>query len=115
MKETVPSVDVKPVDALTLAGIVPLPIAPLTEPVTAKSVAELNATEIVCATALAVSWSVPSDEPLGFVLGDVASAELPSAPLVVPLTSNAVADVNWTISVSLTVAPTTLLIEPLFD
>jgi hypothetical protein len=112
---TVPSVEVKAVDALVVAGSVPLPIAPLAEPVTSNAVAELKTTAMVCGTAAEASSSVPSDELLGFVLGEAASAAPPSAPLAEPVTVKAVAELNWTVSVSETVASTALLIEPLFD
>src|SRR5262245_49951796 len=106
------SPEVKRVEAESEAGIVPFPMAPLTEPVTVKATAEEKTTDTVCATAAGERTTAERLEPPGLVLGVVASAELPSAPLVVPVTVKSVAVVNSTVSVSLAVAPVTLLIEP---
>jgi hypothetical protein len=91
----------------------PLPIAPLTEPVTVKAVALEKATVIVWATAAEVSAIPVSVEELGFVLGEAGKAELPRDPVTEPVTVKAAAELNWTVSVSATVAPIALLIVAL--
>src|SRR5258706_10364331 len=77
-----PSVDVNAVEALVDAGMLPLPIAPLTDPVTEYARSELKSTVTVCATAADVSWSDPIDAPLGFVLAAAVREAPPIPPLV---------------------------------
>jgi hypothetical protein len=62
---------------LVAAGIVPLPIAPLVAPVTAKAVEELNTTVMVWAIAASVSSMALIEELAGFELVAEARAELP--------------------------------------
>jgi hypothetical protein len=76
-------------------------------------VALVNATVTIWGSQGGFRVMLASEEEAGLVLGEFGRAEPPSGPLTDPVTEKAVAELNWTVSDSATVAPTALLIVAL--